>query len=117
MLEASQEQYTTLLPARAKPYVLDNFTVNRVIKAFATQVADLHLFDDQLRRWLAEETTHAQRAEVQRLQEQMRRLHQVDEAVLALARELSQGTIEKHLAKSDEQLGLEAVMRMMGKEV
>lgn len=116
MLEASQEQYETLQPARAKPHVLDDFTVNRVLKAFTTQIADLHLFDEQLQRWLTEEITSTQQAEVERLQVQMKTLREIDTSVLALARELSQGTIEKQLAKSNEQLGLEALMRMMGGE-
>jgi hypothetical protein len=43
----------------------------------------------------------------------MKLLRQTDEQVLALAGELSQGTIEKQMAKSDEQLGLEYLLRMM----
>jgi len=34
MLESSEEQYETLLEAKPKPHVLDDYTVNRVIKAF-----------------------------------------------------------------------------------
>jgi hypothetical protein len=33
MLESSQEQYETLLEAKPKPHVLDDYTVNRVTKA------------------------------------------------------------------------------------
>jgi hypothetical protein len=112
MLASSQEQYETLLEARPKPYVLDNYTVNRVISAFTTQIADLWLFDEQLQRWQAETLTPEQRTEVTRLVEQMRRLREVDHQVLALARELSRGTIEKVMAKSDEELGLEFLMGM-----
>jgi hypothetical protein len=112
MLESSQEQYATLQEARPKPHVLDDYTVNRVISAFTTQIADLWLFDEQLKRWSAETLTPEQRAEVARLVEQMRRLREVDHQVLALARELSKGTIEKVMAKSDEELGLEFLMGM-----
>jgi hypothetical protein len=48
--------------------------------------------------------TSEQRQEVERLLEQMRRLREVNNQVLALAKELSKGTIEKATAKSDEQL-------------
>ena len=113
MLASSQEQYETLLLARLKPHVLDNYTVDRVITVFTTQIADLWLFDEQLQRWAAKSITGEQRAEIERLQGQMKKLRQVDEDVLALARELSKGTIEKVLSKSDEQLGLEMLMRMM----
>ncbi len=40
MLEADVEQYQTLLEAKPKPYVLDDYTVNRVITAFTTQEKD-----------------------------------------------------------------------------
>jgi hypothetical protein len=113
MLASSQEQYETLLPARSKPHVLDNFTVDRVITVFTKQIGDLWLFDTQLQRWATEQITASQRAEVERLQGQMKTLREIDEQVLTLARELSQGTIEKIMAKSDEQLGLEMLMRMM----
>ncbi|HYU76492.1 MAG TPA: hypothetical protein VEL31_27795 [Ktedonobacteraceae bacterium] len=36
MLESSQEQYETLQLAKPKPHVLDDYTVNRVIKVFTT---------------------------------------------------------------------------------
>ncbi len=112
MLAASQEQYATLLEAKPKPHVLDDYTVGRVIAAFTTQIADLWLFDEQLRRWQAETLSPEQRAEVTRLVEQMRRLREVDTQVLALAKELSKGTIEKVMSKSDEELGLEFLMGM-----
>lgn len=112
MLESSSEQYETLLEAKPKPHVLDDDTVNRVITAFTTQIADLWLFDEQLQRWQAERLTPEQREEVARLVEQMRRLREVDHQVLALARELSKGTIEKVMSKSDAELGLEFLMGM-----
>jgi len=113
MLASSQEQYETLSPARSKPHVLDDFTVNRVISVFTTQIADLGLFDEQLQRWATGEITPEQAHEIERLQGQMKTLRETDEQVLALARELSKGTIEKMMAKSDEQLGLEYLLRMM----
>ena len=113
MLESSEEQYATLLEAKPKPHVLDNYTVGRVISAFTKQIADLHLFDEQLQHWASGEITPEQQAEIERLQGQMKRLRETDEQVLMLARELSQGTIENVMSKSDEQLGLEMLMRMM----
>ncbi len=89
MLESSQEQYATLQEAKPKPHVLDDYTVNRVISVFTTQIADLWLFDEQLSRWSVETLTPEQQAEVARLIEQMRRLREVDNQVLALAKELS----------------------------
>ncbi len=92
MVEADQEQLATLQKARTKPYVLDDDTVTRVKHAFKP------------------------RAEITRLQSQMARLRQINSDVLTLAEELSKGTIEKQLAKSDFELGLEALLRMANGE-
>jgi hypothetical protein len=51
MLESASEQYETLQLAKPKPFVLDDYTVGRVIEVFTTQQGDLWLFDEQLRRW------------------------------------------------------------------
>jgi len=111
MLESAEEQYENLQQARPKPYVLDDYTVKRVIDVFTAQQNDLWLFDEQLRRWHAGKLTTAQQREVERLVGQMAKLHQVITSILKLANELKEGTIEKQLAKSDEQLGLEFLLR------
>ncbi len=116
MVEADQEQLETLQEAKPKPYVLDEDTVNRVKKAFSTQSQDFWVFEEQLRRWQTEKLTKEQRAEVLRLRSQMARLHQINLDVLALAEELSKGTIEKQRAKSDFELGLETLVRMVNGE-
>src|SRR5712692_7354048 len=110
MLESATEQYETLQLARPKPFVLDNYTVGRVIDVFTTQQDDLRLFDEQLRRWERGTLTTAQRQEVERLAGQMLQLHEVISATLHLADELKERTIEKVLAKSDVELGLEMLL-------
>src|SRR6266446_6537985 len=110
MLESATEQYETLQLAKPKPYVLDNYTVGRVIEVFTTQQGDLWLFDEQLRRWERGPLTSAQRQEVERLAGQMLQLHEVISAILRLAEQLKERTIEKVLAKSDVELGLETLL-------
>ena len=111
MLELAEEQYAILQQARSKPHVLDNHTVGRVIAVYTTQRDDLWLYAEQLRRWTAQKVTDAQRREAGRLTGQLERLGQVVTDILALADELKGGTIEQMLAKSDEQLGLEFLLR------
>jgi hypothetical protein len=111
MLQADREQYETLLQAKPKPHVLDDYTVNRVIAAFTTQRNDFGFFDEQLRRWQAGPLTMDQRLEVERLVEQMRLLKENNEQVLTLARALSKGTIDKVMATSDVELGREMLMK------
>ena len=111
VVESASEQYANLLQARPKPYVLDDYTLERVIAVFTTQQKDLWLFDEQLRRWKADTLTGKQREEVERLVEQIAKLRQLIDSILHLTSELKEGTIEKQLAKSDEELGLEFLLR------
>ena len=46
----------------------------------------------------------------------MKLLRENNEQVLKLSRELAQGTIEKVLAKSDAELGLEFLLRQLPKQ-
>ena len=116
MLEAAEEQYELLQQARPKPHVLDDFTVGCVTEVYTVQQADLGLFEEQLRRWKTGTLTTSQRKEVERLVGQMAHLRQVIAQILALAQELKQGTIERVLAKSDEELGLEFLLRALHKQ-
>jgi hypothetical protein len=115
MLQADREQYETLLEAKPKPHVLDDYTVNRVIAAFTTQRNDFGFFDEQLQRWAAQPLSDQQRREVERLVEQMRLLRENNEKVLTLAGELSKGTIDKVVATSDVELGLEMLRKSWSK--
>jgi hypothetical protein len=110
MLESASEQYETLQLAKPKPFVLDDYTVGRVLQVYTTQQGDLWLFDEQLRRWECGKLTAAQRQEVERLAGQMLQLHEVISAILRLAEQLQERTIEKVLAKSDAELGLEMLL-------
>jgi len=116
MLESANEQYKNLQLARQKPHVLDDYTVGRVIEVFTKQQNDLSLYDEQVQRWQAETLTDEQREDLKHLVSHLQRLHTVIAAVLKLADELKAHTIEKVLAKSDEELGLEFLMGMFQRE-
>lgn len=106
-LEGAREQYETLLRAEDRPYVLDDATVARVKQVYGDTAADLWLYDTQLDRWSNEALTASQRDEAERLKTQMVALHEVVEAILALAGRFEGHTIESVMAKSDYELGLE----------
>ena len=110
-LADGQEHYATLLSVRDRPYVLDDATVERTIKLHAEQRDFLGVFAEQLARWRNEQPTDAQRRELDRLEGQLQRLRAVLTNILGLAEDLQQGTIEQVLAKSDLELGLEALRR------
>jgi len=67
MLRLAEEQYSTLQPARERPYALDDHIVGRVIKVFTEQSNDLWLYEEQLARWKKDDLTTTQRQEVERL--------------------------------------------------
>ena len=111
MLQDAEEHYQTLLQAPPKPHVLDDYTVGRVFEVFGRQKDDLFLFEEQLARWKMDKLSVGQRDEVDRLTEQLGRCRTVIASILSLAEQLKQGTIEKVLAKSDLELGLEFLPR------
>jgi hypothetical protein len=81
-----------------------------VFEVFGSQKDDLWLFEEQLARWKMDKLSVGQRHEVDRLTEQVGRCRTVIESILSLAEQLKQGTIEKVLAKSDLELGLEFLL-------
>ena len=109
LLEGAQEQYETLQEARDRPYVLNDAIVERIIKVYTAQLADLWLYEGQLARWKKEHLTSAQEQEIGRLDGQVERVRKVLKDILSLADKLKDGTIEKVLAKDDAELALEVL--------
>lgn len=103
-------QYENLLEARATPYVLDDATITRAIRVYGEQLEGLWVFDEQMVRWSTLPSTGAQRREIVRLQNQLTAMRRVLSDILALAAELSKGTIDTILAKSDEELGRDVLL-------
>lgn len=116
-LKAAEDQYRLLLEAKHRPRVLDDHTVERTVEVFSETQEDLWVFDEQLLRWSKTGLTPRQRTEVDRLILQQRRMRELVEEILALADDLKATTIEAVLAKSDFDLGLEAVFggRILGR--
>ena len=110
MLGMAEEQYGNLQKARARPHVLDHYIVGRVIEVFTTQANDLWLYEEQLARWQKIDLTAPQRQEVERLGGQLSQLREVIAAILALAEELKDGTIENVVGKSDVVLAVEFLL-------
>jgi hypothetical protein len=109
MLHETQEQYETLLEAREKPHVLDDYTVDRVHSAYTTQLEDVSLFDEQLARWKKEQLSSSQRQEVERLTKQAEEPRKGCQQILSLTAELKKGTINRILEKSDLELALDVL--------
>jgi hypothetical protein len=106
------EQKATLERGLAKPYALDDATVARVKTVFSQTAADNEMFAEQGRRWAAQpDLTADQRRGVERYQELVEQITAETHAVLALADQLAGATIETLMAKSDLEVGIEAILR------
>ena len=68
---------------------------------------DLWLYDTQLDRWSSEALTPVQRREVGRLRSQAAALRESVEAIVALSAKPADQTIERLMAKSDLEPGVE----------
>lgn len=110
LLDEAERQYVNLVSCRSRPYVLDDYTVDRVLEVYSDQAEDVDLYEEQLSRWSKLELAPAQRREVNRLLTQIPSIRTRVAETLALARELKQGTIETILAKSDYELGLDVLL-------
>jgi len=106
-LEAAEEQHRLLLQAR--PVSLDDAIVERVVRVYTEEVDFFAIYHEQFDRWCREPLTVAQRQEVEWLRGQLVRHRDVDAAILTLAETLKATTIDAILAKSDLELGLDAL--------
>ena len=109
-LSDARAQYATLLRARPKAYVLDDATIARIKRVNGESVECCDVYEQQLGHWQAGRLTVVQRREVTRVLDATRALRQVHTEILELADELGRGTIERQLAKSDIELGLEHML-------
>ena len=109
--ESATDVLHSLQLAQERPGVLDDATVDRVIRVHAQQRDDMWLFEDQLRRWATETLTETQRREVDRLTGQAKKLREALTATVTLAGELKSATIESLMKVDDAELGLQTLLR------
>jgi len=109
-LAAAQKFHGTLEQGWERPYCMDEATLARVQRVYAEEAEDVELYAEQLRRWQAGSLSLAQRQEVDRLASQVEQWRGAVAAVLELAEDLKDSTIEALLRKSDLEVGLEALL-------
>lgn len=104
-------EHLALLGEARGAYRLSNTDVADVIKTWTQTRTDLvELHTEQGRRWQALDLGATRRKEVARYVDLVAQQLALVEQTLALADELKAWTIEALLAKSDEQVGLEALL-------
>jgi hypothetical protein len=109
-VKLARENLALLEQARGA-YRLSTADVAGIITTWTQSRADLvELFTEQGRRWQALDLGATRRKDVERFVALVAEELELVEGILALAEELKAWTIEAMLAKSDEQLGLEALL-------
>lgn len=103
----SREQHDHLLQARDRPHLLNDALIERVVRLVASELEMLAVYREQLGRWYQSQPSAAQFLELDRLTHAIDRWQELLQQQRALAHELSAGTIEKVLAKTDHELAAE----------
>jgi hypothetical protein len=106
----TRKHFQTLTEARARPHVFDDATIDRVEQVHTEQMEFVDIYTQQIARWRTEKPSPAQTRELDRMQGQNQQLHAVTADVLALARELRKGTIDRAFVMTDLELGLQALL-------
>ena len=107
-LDGTREHIKTLTEAQTRPHVLDDATVDRIDQVHTEQLEFVDIYARQINRWRTEKAAADQTRELDRMATLNEQLRAVTMDVLALARELRKGTIERVLGMSDVELGLQA---------
>lgn len=106
MLEESMVQLDNMRQAIAKPYVLDDATLNRVFDLYDKQLDDQRYFLEQFSRWQQDRLSAAQTQEVNRLIKQSATLKEVNEEILQIAHSIKHETIDQILAMDEMELAI-----------
>lgn len=108
-LQEAEGQLRLLEQAGPRPYALDDATVSRVIRCYSESAAYIPLYREQLTRWERLQLTTEQRSEVERLKTRVDALSDVLDAILSLADELKENTIDAILRKDDAELAVDVL--------
>jgi hypothetical protein len=106
----SPDNLATLTEAKSRPHVLDDATIDRVETVHTERMEFVANHTQQISRWRDENPSTAQTCMLDRMATQNQQLRDVSADVLELARELRNGTIERVLAMSDVELGLQSLL-------
>lgn len=106
-LDAAEGQLALLTEGRSKPHVLDDGILDRVKKLYEDVGEMTDVYGEQLERWKRDlAPTGSQREQVEGLVPKVIRLRACCTEILALERQLRQGSINRILEMSDMEAGL-----------
>jgi hypothetical protein len=109
-LDDTRVHLATLTEARARPHLLDDDSIDRSERVHGEQLEFVDIYDEQIRRWRTQDPSAAQVRELDRLEQQNGFLRRVTLDVLALNKDLREGSIDRILEAGDLELGLNVLL-------
>ncbi len=106
------EQTIVFQDALRTPHLLDDETINHARDIFTRSAQFIDIYDEQFRRWRTMVPTPAQLSEINRMTALIAKLREKHRKFFALLDQFKGKTIDGILAKSDFELGLEALQRL-----
>lgn len=107
MTNNTENNYNFIIQAKSKPHVLDDYTVNRMIKLYKVQLEDIELYKKQLEKWETEPINEEQKEEIDNLHKYLNKAEKLSTEILKTSDYLKENTIEKVINKPDGELALE----------
>lgn len=115
-LDSSKEQLTNLEKAKDKPHILDDETIERIIKLHCSQNEDNWVFFEQCKKWRDASPSDEQLAQIAEVEKNTSKLESINNEVIKLAESFKGKTIDDVMAKDDAQLGLEWLLNSLSHE-
>lgn len=109
-LQDSLEQLKNLEACKNKPYVLDDETIDRVIKLYSEQGELLLVALEQCKAWRGQNPTSMQLADIGKIEKFTERLQTTGKQILFLANHYKKHTINRILEKDDMELALDYLL-------
>ncbi|WP_175948660.1 hypothetical protein [Burkholderia pyrrocinia] len=103
-LEEAQALHGKLESSRARPHVLDDAMLARTRQVYSEQRELLPVQREQFKRWQSDVSTPEQRDMLAHLTTRADQLSSLQDQILALVDELSQGSINRIMGMSDADL-------------
>ena len=114
-LEQDQEQLELLSSAKDKPHVFDDALVERMLNIYESKLEMYSVYEQQAQIWKNDANADKHKESIEHIAETVQKLKLYGEKIYNLTKEISEGTIDKVLQKSDAELGLEELLKQFGK--
>ena len=106
-LRESERQLKNLEACKDRPYILDDNTVNRIIKVHTEQNELMCVPIEQCLKWREQFPSKEQLSDITKTEDNLKKLNEINKQILALAESLKKGTIDSILKKSDLEIALD----------